>query len=181
MQSINRLLITFLLVLASGFIAYKAINIAPNENGDSSSLKVTSAPVFAANYYDLSGHKQAIKQWQGKVILVNFWATWCPPCREEMPELSKIQDKFKDKGVIVLGISTDDLEKTKRFIDDSPVTYPILAGDMDGMDLSQLVGNSRGILPYSVLIDQNANIVKVFQGRIELESVERAIEAALKP
>jgi peroxiredoxin len=98
-----------------------------------------------------------------------------------MPELSKIQDKFRDQGVIVLGISTDDLEKTKNFINNSPVSYPILAAEMDGMDLSQILGNNRGILPYSVLIDQHGSVIKVFQGRIDQALVEQTIQAILKP
>ncbi len=181
MQSISRLLITLALVVASGFIAYKAINTSPDEALDDSSLKLSSSPLFAASYPDVLGQQQALKQWQGKIILVNFWATWCPPCREEMPELSKIQDKFRDQGVIVLGISTDDLEKTKNFINNSPVSYPILAADMDGMDLSQILGNNRGILPYSVLIDQHGSVIKVFQGRIDQALVEQTIQAILKP
>jgi thiol-disulfide isomerase/thioredoxin len=180
MQSISRLLITLAVVVVSGFIAFKAINIAPS-NHQEAPLKVSSSSLFAASYSDVFGHQQALKQWQGKVILVNFWATWCPPCREEMPELSKIQDKFRDQGVIVLGISTDDLEKTKSFIEGSPVSYPILVGDMNGLDLSQVLGNNRGILPYSLLIDQHGNIANVFQGRIDQALVEQTIQASLKP
>lgn len=180
MQSVSRLLITLALVVVSGFIIYKAINITPDSD-QGIQLKANTSALFAANYLDMQNQPQALSEWQGKVMLVNFWATWCPPCREEMPELSTIQDKFRDQGVIVLGISTDDLAKTKSYIEGSPVNYPVLAGDMDGMDLSQKLGNNQGILPYSVLISRDGSIIKVFRGRIEPEVVEQAIQAILKP
>lgn len=180
MQSISRLLITIILVVASGFIAYKAINISPSDEQEKPP-KLSSSVLFSTSYPDVLGHAQSLNQWKGKILLVNFWATWCPPCIEEMPELSKIQEKFRDRGVIVLGISTDDLQKTKSFTDGLPVSYPILVGDMSAMDLSQLLGNNRGILPFSVLIDQNGNVVKILQGRINPETVEQLIEANLNP
>src|SRR5947209_7882989 len=77
-----------------------------SSSGDVSTLSTQA--LFAAAYPDASGHAQAVSQWQGKLAVVNFWATWCPPCREEMPELSQLQDQYRDRGVVVLGISTDD-------------------------------------------------------------------------
>ena len=181
MQSLGRLLITLVLILASGLIIFKIINISPTSDDNSITTKTNTSALFTTNFVDILGHQQALKQWQGKTLLINFWATWCPPCREEMPELSNIQDKFHHQDFMVLGISTDDMEKTKAFIKSYPVSYPILVGDIDGMDLSQALGNNRDILPYSVLINRDGTIVKIFQGRINSDEVEQAIQASISP
>ncbi len=94
-----------------------------------------------------------------------------------MPELSNMQDKFRQQYLIILGISTDDLVKTRDFIKSAPVSYPILIGDMQGMELSQTLGNIQGVLPYTVIIDRSGKIVKAYQGRIDQTAVEQALSS----
>ena len=79
---------------------------------------------------DLNGQPQSLGQWRGKVLIVNYWATWCPPCREEMPGFSRLQDKYRDKGVQFVGISIDTADKIIEFQKTTPVTYPLLIGDI---------------------------------------------------
>ena len=81
----------------------------PAHNQGAPSNASTQA-LYAATFPDVQAKQQPLKQWQGKVAIINFWATWCPPCREEMPELSDLYEKYKDKGVMVIGISTDELQ-----------------------------------------------------------------------
>src|SRR3954469_8437187 len=97
-----------------------------NSSGDVSTLSTQS--LFAAAYPDASGQTQAVSQWRGQLAVVNFWATWGPPCREEMPELSQLQDQYRDRGVVVLGISTDEVAKIREFNAETKVSYPLLAG-----------------------------------------------------
>jgi peroxiredoxin len=75
---------------------------------------------------DLQGKNWALRDLRGKVVLVNFWATWCPPCRKEMPDLDALYQKFKDQGLVILAISDEDATKVKPFLAERPVTYPIL-------------------------------------------------------
>ncbi len=75
---------------------------------------------------DLEGNKWTLKELRGKVVLVNFWATWCPPCRKEMPDLEALSNEFKDQGLVVLGISDEDGNKVKSFVAEHNYTYPIL-------------------------------------------------------
>lgn len=75
---------------------------------------------------DLSGSAWTLKALRGKVVLVNFWATWCPPCRKEMPDLQALHNQFKDQGLVILGISDEDAGKVKPFIAAQKITYPIL-------------------------------------------------------
>ena len=174
MQSYGRLLILVALSAISGwFLFHQTLEkkpvavIAP--------VNLPPKPLENISFLDMQGHSQALKQWQGNVIVLNFWATWCPPCREEMPELSAMQNQYKHQNLIILGLSTDDLNKTKAFIQKSPVRYPILAGDMEAMNLAESLGNNRGILPYTVIIDTKGNVVKTFFGRVNQQLLEKTI------
>jgi len=129
---------------------------------------------LAAAFTGLDGQLQPIAQWKGKIIIVNFWATWCPPCLEEMPELSKLHDQYQDQGLIVLGISSDELEKIREFAHKTPVSYPLLSGDLDAMSLSESLGNSKGVLPYTAIIAPDGRIVKTYFGLVNQPLLEQA-------
>jgi thiol-disulfide isomerase/thioredoxin len=136
--------------------------------------------VLDASFNALNGSEVSLKTWQNKIIVLNFWATWCPPCREEMPELSKMQEQYKNQNVVIVGLSTEDLGATKSFIAANPVSYPVLAGDMQAMTLAESLGNNQSILPYTVVIDEKGQVVKTFFGRINQELLEKTISPLLK-
>jgi len=184
MQSYARLLIVLILSVLSGwFLLQQFSSKAPPETS-------ASAPTAAINFdhnaimnmpfKDMNGEPQSLKKWQGKVIVLNFWATWCPPCREEMPELSAMQEQYNNKNLIIIGLSTDDLDTTKTFIKKAPVSYPILAGDMQAMKLAETLGNNRGILPYTVILDVKGAVVKTFFGRVNQQILEKTVTPLLQ-
>ena len=163
-------------VLAIIFLGFSIFRIflMPSE------IKATSAaPLFTSIINDPEGKPQSLKQFQNKTIVLNFWATWCPPCREEMPELSAMQEQYKGQNFLIVGLSTDDLEQTKKFIKTAPVSYPILAGDTDAMNLAESLGNDRGILPYTVIVDTKGAVVKTFFGRVNQQLLEKTITPLL--
>ena len=131
--------------------------------------------LFAAKFLDISGKPQAISQWKGKLIVVNFWATWCPPCREEMPELSHLQEQYQDRDLVVLGISTDELDKIREFVKENPVSYPLLSGEIDAMNVGQSLGNNKGVLPYTVIIKPDGNIAKTYFGRVNQAQLKEVL------
>ena len=135
---------------------------------------------FAANFPNAQGKVQSLEQWQGKIIIANFWATWCTPCREEMPELSQIHSKYLNKGVVVLGISTDDSEKISEYAKEKPVSYPLLAGEMEAMNLSGVLGNNKGVVPYTVIFDRTGRIVRTYFGRINPAAIDKDVSELLK-
>ena len=102
----------FILAICLGFVI-RSVFFGKND-GQASKIESTQS-LFATSFPDENGKPQALKQWQGKVIVLNFWATWCPPCREEMPELSELNKKYQAKNVVVLGVSTDDVPTIKKF------------------------------------------------------------------
>ena len=144
-----------------------------SSSGDASALSTQA--LFAATYSDASGQVQAVSQWRGKLAVVNFWATWCPPCREEMPELSQLQDQYRERGVVVLGISTDDVAKMREFNVETKVSYPLLAGTDDAMNIAASLGNDKGVLPYTVIVNPNGVIVKTYFGRVNKALLEQTL------
>lgn len=122
--------------------------------------------LLATRLPDSSGTLQPIAQWRGKVLVVNFWATWCPPCREEMPILSRLQAKFSANGAQVVGIALDTTANVKRFTTSHPVSYPLLTGDSSASELSRLLGNTQLALPYTVVFDDDGSARMKRLGRI---------------
>lgn len=123
------------------------------------------------------GQPASLSQWQGKVRVVNFWATWCPPCREEMPEFSRVQQKLADKGVQFVGIGIDTPENILNFQKASPVSYPLLLGSYDVLKLTVELGNKSSALPFTVILDRAGKIAHSKTGKLS----EAELETLLKP
>ncbi len=139
--------------------------------GSSSSLLNIELEGLDGKTYDLTGVK-------GDLILVNFWATWCPPCREEIPELVKLRDGYEGKGLGIVGISMDrgDTRKIKEFALKWNIDYPVFRG---GREVVQKYGGLSG-LPVSFLIDRGGDIRKVYYGSLNKETVEKDLKLLLK-
>lgn len=129
---------------------------------------------------DLEKNLRSITEWDGKVILVNFWATWCPPCVREIPALNKVYNAYKDKGFVVIGIAIDSRDAVIDFVDPLALDYPILIATQQGISLSQAYGNRLGVLPYSVLIDRKGNIVYSHRSELTYQQVEAQIKPLLQ-
>lgn len=128
---------------------------------------------------DPDGHAHSLDQWNGKLILLNFWASWCAPCREEMPLLDRAQQRLAARGLQIVGIAADSAAESRAFLADHPVAYPILVDDPDvvvnGRDVSTIYGNSRNVLPYSVLVDRDGRILAQHVGNFTESSLEQWI------
>ncbi|MSQ59609.1 MAG: TlpA family protein disulfide reductase [Betaproteobacteria bacterium] len=149
------------------------------QGGETASVRVpgqdSSAAVTSSQLPDLNGKQTKISDWKGKVVVVNFWATWCAPCREEIPALVRIQHKFGAKGVQVVGIALDDLARVKPFSIELGVNYPLLIAGLDGLELVRLAGNEVGALPFTVFIDRSGRIVKAELGGVNDAKLENLL------
>ncbi len=114
----------------------------------------------------------AISEKLSKVTLVNFWATWCAPCREEMPVFNAVFQKYQDKGFGVLGLTIDNSEATEAFIQQLGITYPILMAEQEGWDLLSKTGNPKNLMPYSFLIDKKGLVLEKKLGPLHAEELE---------
>lgn len=126
---------------------------------------------------DLDGSRTAIARWDGRLLLLNFWASWCGPCIEEMPLLERTQRRHAGAGLQIVGIAADGAQATRAFLGQHPVTYPILVDDPDlhvnDRDSATIYGNDRNVLPYSVLISRDGHILAQRFGNFTEDSLER--------
>ncbi|MDA8257886.1 MAG: TlpA disulfide reductase family protein [Betaproteobacteria bacterium] len=138
-------------------------------------------PIFETVLTDLKGQTQSLGQWRGKVLVVNYWATWCHPCREEMPGFSRLQDKYRDKGVQFVGISIDTIDKIIEFQKTTPVNYPLLIGDIGVMENSAKLGNVRQALPFTAVFDRQGRLAATKLGRLAEPELERQLKELISP
>ena len=132
---------------------------------------------WATHLPDLHNQPQALRQWQGKVLVVNFWAPWCPPCRQEIPDFIRLQDRLGKQGLQFVGIALDELDKVSAFVDESGINYPILLGNTNVAALSRNAGNRLGGLPYTVLFNRQGNAIATLTGGV----TEARLDALLQP
>ncbi len=124
--------------------------------------------LMQASLPDAAGSSRRIAEWQGKTLVVNFWATWCPPCVDEMPELVELQNDLAGRNVQVLGIGIDSPSNIRQFSEKHRITYPLLVAGMEGTELSRQFGNQAGGLPFTVLIGSDGTVRKTYIGRLDL-------------
>jgi len=160
-----------LLATGAGFFAYRAT--LPDR-----SVAEAAAELMRLRLPDVSGKDQSLAQWQDKVVIVNFWATWCGPCREEIPVLLRVQAKHASNGVQVVGISIDSVDKVREFAIEYRIAYPLVMGTMDTVDLTRRLGNKAAGLPYTIVLDRTGRVVKTHLGGISEVELESAIKLA---
>ena len=162
----NALLLALVAAIALvGGIAFALFDRAPPRNADA---------LLALSLPDPSGTAQPLAQWRGKVLVVNFWATWCDPCREEMPEFVQAQSELGARGLQFVGIAVDQPEKVRRFASELKLNYPALIAGYDTVELTRPLGNDLAALPFTVIIDRQGRLVRAKMGRLkpdELRSI----------
>jgi len=158
MSNQNKILLAAVALVA--FIIGAAINSARvTEVSEASEL-------LNAKLLSSDGEPQSAKQHLGKTTLVNFWASWCSPCRREMPLFQAIYEREKSNGFEIIGIAIDDPSKTQAMLDSMGITYPILYAKQTGMTLMEIAGNELGAMPYSLLLDEQGRVLDQKLGEI---------------
>ena len=133
--------------------------------------------LYAQSLPDASGAQQALAQWKGKAMVLNFWAPWCAPCVEEMPELSQLQKEQAGKNLQVIGIGIDSPSNIAEFAKKFNIAYPVYVAGVQGTELSRQLGNKSGGLPYTVLIGADGQIKKTYLGRLKFEQLRADLAA----
>ena len=166
----NNIFIGLLLIASIGF-GFRYFFQGISHQHDSQSTQ----PLFAASFPNEKGQQQNLAQYAGKTVVLNFWATWCEPCREEMPELSQLHEEYKDKSLVVLGVAIDDVATIDEFLKETKVSYPLFAAEMQGMEIAANLGNNKGVLPYTVIIKTDGSVAKTYFGRVTKSLLEETL------
>jgi len=133
--------------------------------------------LLSASFPDLSGRVRRLSEWQGRVALFNFWATWCAPCREEMPLLDAAAAKL---GFSVVGIGIDQAPKIREFVANVAVRYEMLVASAGAIDLMRALGNTSGGLPFTVALDRAGRIAARQLGPLSAGELQRIVTPLLR-
>lgn len=128
---------------------------------------------------DLEGRERHISEWDGKVLVINFWATWCPPCLKEIPEFVELQSEYGDQGLQFVGIALQKPADVIDFARKHDMDYPNLAGELPVIRIAEAYGNNTGALPYTTVVDREGTIVFVRQGPVRGPEMEAVIKPLL--
>jgi thiol-disulfide isomerase/thioredoxin len=129
------------------------------------------------SFPDLEMRQHSSEQWQGKILLINFWATWCPPCQKEMPHFIEFQKRYEGEGLQVVAIAIDNPDQVREFAPRFDFNFPILLGGTEAMDLSREWGNRHLGLPFTAIFDRNG-VLRYAQGGMMTPPI---LEKQLKP
>ena len=138
----------------------------------------SASALLAVGLPDLDGREQLLGQWKDRVMVVNFWATWCAPCREEMPEFVRAQAELGAKGLQFVGIAVDQVDKVRQFAAEIAVNYPLLIGGYGAMELSKSLGNKLMALPFTIVVGRDGMVAHTQLGPLR-EAQLRAIVGQL--
>jgi len=168
---------TALLVGLLSIAALRATTSSAPEAGATEAVDVGA--VWGATLPDLAGRPQPLRQWQGKLVVLNFWAPWCPPCREEIPGFVRLQKEYGDRGVQFVGIALDSADRVRAYADQVGIPYPLLLGDAGAAELGRAAGNRLGGLPYTVVFDRRGNPTATLTGGVDAMRLEALIKPLL--
>lgn len=164
-----------ILILIAGVIALTGGLILQNSKAFFTQTKAKT-PLLEFSLPDDSDKLRRISEWQGSILIINFWATWCPPCLKEIPEFIKLQKEFDEKGVQFIGIAVEDKQAVKDYLKSININYPILIGGEQAIVLSHKLGNIVNAVPFTLIIDQQGQIVHRQPGELSRKKIKEIIE-----
>jgi len=136
--------------------------------------------ILASSLSDLDGAPRNLSAFRGRILVVNYWATWCEPCREEIPMFVRLQQEYADKNVQFVGIAIDQVDKVREFAREIPINYPLVIGGMDALELSRQAGNKAGVLPYTVVLGRDGQLAVSLVGGLSESRMREALLEQLK-
>lgn len=134
---------------------------------------------LAFSFPDMNGDIQSVSQWRGKILVINFWATWCPPCRKEIPEFISWQQQYAANDVQFIGIALDDAESVADYLKTVAINYPILLAGAAGSQLAHQLGDIIDAVPFTVIVNRAGQIVHRQPGELSREQFLQVLQPLL--
>lgn len=160
------------LFIAIGLLfAILGLYLGVNRLAPATAQATATAGLLTQTWPDAQGRPQKLSQWENKPLIVNFWATWCAPCVQEMPELSALQTELVAKDIQLIGIGIDSAANIAEFSSKYKISYPLYVAGVAGTELSRSFGNQAGGLPFTVLIGRDGKVKKTYLGRLKMQEL----------
>ena len=166
-----------LLAILAGTALWLANEPAPRVG----SAELSSAALYAASFRDPAGQPQSLGRFQGRIVVLNFWATWCAPCREEMPGFQRLQARYGERNVQFVGLANDDPAKVARFARELGIGYPLWTGGPEVDELSRRLGDGQGALPFTVILDARGNALDQKVGAYSEAELAQRLAQLIQP
>lgn len=173
------ILIALAFALWEGVAIYHSLHYWDRDKSRTEAPKASLSPILALSLPDLKQQSQALHQWQGRVLVVNFWAAWCEPCKDEMQMLRQMQSAWPADQVRFVGIGIDDREALRAYLKHQPMNYPMLVGTQDTLMMTGPYGNPQEGIPFTMVFGRNGEIVLKKLGRIQAPELRQAILTAI--
>ena len=164
-------IVAIMIAGGSGFALQKYLKQQQASNNPAIGLQ---RPEFAA--MDLNGQLRNINEWDGKLIFLNFWATWCPPCKKEIPTFIELQKAYGDQGFQIISVAVDEENAVREYASKMGMNYPTMAVEAEGAGLARRYGNGIGILPYTVIINRDSEISNTITGELSKKRAKELLE-----
>ena len=151
----------------------RSVAVADSAAQPTAAVADASADIWSLRFDTPAGAALQLASLRGQPLLLNFWATWCPPCVSEMPLLDRFYGEQQARGWQVVGLAVDNLEPVRGFLAKHPVAYPIALAGVEGVGLSRSLGNSSGALPFTIVFDRTGKVAQRKLGTIDPEDLTR--------
>jgi thiol-disulfide isomerase/thioredoxin len=166
----RQVLFGVVLALASGVGGYFAYDAARTSNKDTSVSATAALPDFSLP--DIGGLLRQSSEWEGKVRVVNFWATWCPPCRREIPLLIQLQSEYGG-DLQIIGIAIDDMQAVRDYAATTGFNYPVLVGQQEAVELGNQVLQDWIGLPFTAFVNSEGKVLRVHVGELHRQQADK--------
>lgn len=169
-------------IVAAGIGAFASHSLLTGDGGEVAHAAQPTpqnpvAQLWAAPVTDPGGKPQSLNLFKGHPVVVNFWASWCGPCVEEMPALSQLQRQYAHKGIEFVGLGVDSDKNVQAFLQKVQINYPVFVIGFGGADLARAFGNNAGGLPFTVVIDAKGNVRSTKLGQIQPAELKQTLDA----
>ena len=166
--------------LIAGVVVARFINTENNTVATVSTSGSVPTEMVEFSLPDTDGKVHNINEWRGRIVVLNFWATWCPPCRAEVPLFVDTQEKFRKDGLVIVGVAIDKKQDVANFVDSYFINYPVLVSEQDNTELMARYGNRIATLPYSVVMDRKGKVIETHAGAYKKDQLYSVLNKILK-